>query len=205
MKRTILVFACLSLFFTNTIKSQWIEVANFENLRIRDVSFINSDTGFITGGTLNDPVVLSTCDGGITWDTIGEQINGYIFSINFINDTTGFITSAKNLDSWIYRTTDQGNTWNIVSDLTLASYTVSFPTDSIGYAIQTSTEYALITKTIDRGTTWEVINTFTTEWGGLGVTDFQFLTEDIGYMAYESGVAYKTIDGGLSFEQVYLA
>lgn len=204
MKRIILVFACLSLFFINTIKSQWIEVASFENLSIRDVCFINSDKGFITGGTLNDPVVLKTHDGGITWDTIGEQINGYIFSINFINYTTGFITSSKNLDSWIYRTTDQGNTWEIVSDLTLSSYTVSFPTDSIGYAIQTLTEYALITKTIDRGSTWEVISTFKTEWGGLGVTDFQFLTEDTGYMAYESGVVYRTNDGGLSFEQVYL-
>lgn len=188
----------------NTLKSQWVQVADFPYDKLTDVFFINKDTGFVSGGNYADPDLCRTLDGGATWYTSSEDITGCIFALHFVNEQLGFLVSAQDLDAWIYRTTDLGQSWQQVYQMYLVSNDLSFPNANTGYAIQSMTENAMITKTTDGGSTWEVINSFWTEWGGYGVTDFQFITEDIGYMVYESGVAYRTDDGGLNFEQVYL-
>lgn len=191
-------------FYCNTIQSQWVKEEDFTGKLFYDVFFISPDTGFVCGGKYADPDLCRTYDGGVTWDTIGDEIIGYIESINFINNQVGFITSKQDLNSYIYKTTNQGKSWYPVFEHVLISWTVSFPTENIGFAIPTGQENALITKSIDGGETWEIINSFWTEWGGWGVVDFQFLTEDLGYMIFETGVVYKTTDGGMNFEEVYL-
>jgi photosystem II stability/assembly factor-like uncharacterized protein len=203
-KKDFFVAIAIILSCCHIIKAQWVEVADFPNAGFTDVFFINPDTGFASGGQYADPDLCRTYDGGITWDTIGEEITGCIFSLTFVNDQIGFLSSGQDFDSFIYKTSNQGESWEEVCTLPVPSNAISFPNDSIGYAIPSFTEYAYITKTADCGNTWEEINYYVTEWGGSGITDFQFITENIGYMLYESGVAYRTNDGGMSFEQVYL-
>jgi photosystem II stability/assembly factor-like uncharacterized protein len=203
MKRKLFLIVCLSFLLLSTSRAQWHRVASFTNIRLYDVCFISNYIGFVTGGDCDNPLVLKTVDAGLTWDTIGEQIQGFIVSINFINDTTGFITSSKNLDSWIYKTDDQGETWEIVNQQTLTSCTVSFPTDSIGYSIQSVAAYTFVSKTTDCGATWGVINSFMTNMGSPSVIDYQFTTDDIGYLVYETGEVFKTNDGGMNFEEVF--
>lgn len=194
----------ICLFMINPSNAQWIKVVDMGGVLFYDVFFISKDTGFASGGKYANPDLYRTFDAGESWDSINHGITGYIESVNFINRQVGFVTSTQDMDSYIYKTVDQGETWYPVFTHPLLSWTVSFPTDSIGYAIPTAQENALITKTVDAGENWEIISSFWTEWGGWGVVDFQFLTEDIGYMIFESGVVYKTIDGGMNFEQVYL-
>ena len=79
----------------------------------------------------------------------------------------------------------------------------SFVGDSNVFAMQTETDYAMTTKSTDCGENWETLDTFSTEWGALGVTDFQFLTENMGYMIFESGILYRTDDGGETFTEVF--
>ena len=197
-----LLFAILGLSLNS--HAQWNLVTDFSGKLFSDVWFISPDTGFVSGGKYADADLCRTYDGGDTWDTIGSEFTGFIQSIYFINNQVGFITSGKDMDCWIYKTVNQGKSWYQVFEHPLLSWNLSFPTENTGYAIPTMTENALIAKTVDAGETWEIINSFWTDWGGWGVTDFQFLTEDLGYMIFESGVVYKTTDGGMNFEEVYL-
>lgn len=201
--RCLLTFLLLFTFISSTY-SQWIEIATFPHSNFREICFINSDIGFISGESQDEYVIYKTIDGGLSWDTVGQNIKGLVFSINFIDDSIGFITSNKNIETWIFKTEDQGETWNEVAELTLFTNNSTFPTDSIGYVVQSITDYALITKTIDQGNTWEVISSFSVDYGGSGVRDFQFITENIGYVIFNSGIIYKSTDGGFNFYQVHL-
>jgi len=188
-------------------KSQWVKQTDFSGELFRDLHFINADTGFLAGGVYEDPILCRTYDGGVTWDTIGAEIEGPIQSICFINKTVGFISCDGMYPyNYIYKTADQGENWYVVFEHPAMSWNISFPTENIGYVIPSMSDWAFITKTTDGGETWNIINSFLIEYGGFGggVVDFQFLTEDIGYLIYEAGAIYKTIDGGMTFEEVYL-
>ena len=201
---TILLFlTCLA----PSLRAQetWEEMVDFDDAEITNIEFINRVTGFVGGGgsETESPAIFKTIDGGLYWTPVEHNIQGHMFAMGFLNDTIGFISTSAGLDSYIYRTTDQGLSWEKVYTMYLRTPAFSFIGDSTVFAMQTSTDYAMTTKSIDCGENWETLDTFTTEWGALGVTDFTFLTKDIGYMIYESGILYRTNDGGETFEEVY--
>lgn len=188
-----------------TAQEKWDQVADFEGTEIYEIDFVNRYTGFVAGGgsETESPSIFKTVDGGQYWMPVENNIEGYLFAMGFLNDTTGFISTTVGLDSYIYRTTDQGETWEKVFTMYLRTPAFSFVGDSNVFAMQTETDRAMTTKSIDCGESWEVSDVFSTEWGAIGVTDFQFLTENIGYMIFESGILYRTDDGGETFTEVF--
>ncbi len=203
--KLLLIFLTSIFLIPFRINSQWIKTTDFAGKLFGDLYFINADTGFLAGGVYEDPDLCRTYDGGETWDTIGSEIEGPIQSICFINDSVGFISCGGMYpNDYIYKTVNQGENWYVVYEHPLMTWDISFPTENVGYAIPTITENALITKTVDGGESWNIINSIWIEWGGFGAVDFQFLTENLGYVIFESGVIYKTIDGGMNFNEMYL-
>ena len=198
-----LLSTLLVLLFCQLSAQDWEQLTQFDDTKLNNITFSSGLHGFVTAGDSENPIVLRTLDGCQSWDTITGTIEGYVYSTGCLNDTTWFLSSKSLNDAWIYKSTNQGDTWQKVDTMYLRTPEICFPNDSVGYAIQTSTEWAMVTKTTDRGDSWEMINSFTTEWGGAGVTDFVFINENIGYMVYESGIVYRTEDGGQTFEQVY--
>lgn len=201
----IIVLFLIILAAPSTAQETWEEMAIIEEAEIYEISFVNSYTGFVAGGGSETtlPGVFKTIDGGLHWTPLDHNMEGRLTAIGFINDTTGFASTKLGLDAFIYRTTDQGDTWEKVHTMYLRTPGFSFTDESTAYAIQTLTDYAMTTKSSDCGETWEAYDTFSTEWGGAGVTDFQFLSENTGYMIYESGIMYRTDDGGETFQEVY--
>jgi photosystem II stability/assembly factor-like uncharacterized protein len=70
------------------------------------VWFVNSNTGFISGGASSFRVIKKTTDGGNTWVNSYFEIDPATFySIQFINETTGYVYGYE---SEVYRTTNAG-------------------------------------------------------------------------------------------------
>lgn len=95
-------------------KSQWQLISQPVGIdhQFNDVSFVNNDTGIVTGFMNGQAGWMQTKDGGVSWDTT------YVFDVcgsilpsprkcQFVNDTTAFIFCTYK----IFRTSDCGLTW----------------------------------------------------------------------------------------------
>ncbi len=110
---------------------------------LRDIQFVNADSGWAVGGISGDAVMAQTTDGGAHWSS---SILSYSFSggsieeIHMINSQKGWFVSKSNGPSWLAKTTDGGTTW---SDQTPASasgsftgfYSMSVVNDTVAYAV----------------------------------------------------------------------
>jgi len=114
------------LFLINTplAFSQWelispnIPQSELIDYNIRDVHFINQDTGFVVANIQHSSlfgVILRTFDGGINWDTTRiatipnvDYPGATMYAIDFPNnDSVGYVSCMAE----ILKTTDYGNTW----------------------------------------------------------------------------------------------
>jgi len=114
----------LFLINTSLAFSQWelispnIPQTDLINYNIRDVHFINQDTGFVVGNIQHSSlfgVVLRTFDGGVNWDTTRistianvDYPGATMYAIDFPNnDSIGYVSCMAE----VLKTTDYGNTW----------------------------------------------------------------------------------------------
>jgi hypothetical protein len=81
----------------------------FLNRNSNNAIFYNPDTGY----TVISSKILRTINGGLSWDTIQEDLPDYIYDFEFYNTKTGFANVKNN---GVYVTTDAGNTWRLLSD-----------------------------------------------------------------------------------------
>ncbi|MCG9879614.1 MAG: YCF48-related protein, partial [Bacteroidia bacterium] len=79
----------------------WVSIFNLQNASMKDICFINKDTGFAASNS-----ILRTFDGGTTWTTINSPS---LFARGIKTDQTNslyvFYSGA------IYKSVDLGNTW----------------------------------------------------------------------------------------------
>ena len=80
---------------------------------IRDfsaVTFINSTTGYISGGTSNDSLrtILKTINGGATWTVVKDERGAKLNDIYFVNNVLGYATGDS---AALLKSTDGGQTW----------------------------------------------------------------------------------------------
>lgn len=99
------------LYKTTDGGSSWTTLASGTNQYIREVYFVDSNTGWYSG----DGIVRRTTDGGLTW--ISQLLNiGSYFSLkfSFVNTNEGFArtyATSAGQGSIFYKTTDGGNNW----------------------------------------------------------------------------------------------
>lgn len=205
MKRFFFILSFLTnlLMSFNSAHSQWVQIADFPVTGLYEVCFINPDIGFVSGVENSNYVLYKSIDGGITWMPVGANIIGMIQDMCFVDDQVGFILTDDNWEGYIYKTSDQGDSWEQVFTFGMSAKAISFPDENTGYAVFSATDNAWIFKTVDNGDTWDQINYLTTEIGGAGVTDMQFISSELGYLVFEWGIAYKSVDGGSNFVETY--
>jgi len=115
------------LFLINTplTFSQWVLISpnipqtDLIEYTFRDLHFINQDTGFVVGRTINHPsysnLIIRTLDGGENWDTTFiyaipnvDYAGATVYTVDFPNnDSIGYVSCSNE----ILKTTDYGNTW----------------------------------------------------------------------------------------------
>jgi len=169
----------------------WIPSNNGYNIideGINSISFINENTGFISGG-YNQRKVLKTIDGGVTWK---EVLNEKFGQIQFLNNQVGYAHRIGHSGGRMYKTIDGGNTWNINIDVDENIKSFHFLDENNGYFVG---DNGLMYKTKNGGITWEKL-TIPYEY----YTFVKFYSNNVGYIFDDNGKLYKTINGGISWE-----
>lgn len=127
--------------------------------------FKDEKNGFLIGGTHptatkeeSSGLILSTDDGGITWDTVyvTSQKNEWCWKVSFPSENVGYVSVQRNDDKGKYyflKTVDGGKTW-IEKEYTKDHYfnqAIGFVNEEIGW-IGGDREYSYETR--DGGETW---------------------------------------------------
>lgn len=168
--------------------------------RYDDIFFLNEDLGWAADGA--GSAVYKTSDGGTSW-TLQLSIGGvYLRNIEFLNQDIGFLGTLANQ---FYKTIDGGNNWQLVT-------TIPGPVQAIcGLDIVGTTVYgcgayfspAYIIKSIDSGSTWQFIDM---SQYAESLVEVLFIDENLGFASggdENGGVILKTVNGGLSWSQIY--
>jgi len=151
MKKLILIL--IFLFISNVALSQsgWIVYPTGVNGTLRDVYFINANTGWVVGDTT---AVFKTTNGGLTWvkQTITYVTDTKLYSVKFINANTGYAAGGHHSGyydfyyTYIFNTTNGGANWYILYNVQGGGYwflnKIQFITDSTIFATaEGSTNY----------------------------------------------------------------
>jgi photosystem II stability/assembly factor-like uncharacterized protein len=153
------------------------------------VNFIDENTGYVGGGNY----LRKTTNGGITFDTIPENIINYVRDVKFINRDTilasGHSGEGSGIVGTVWKTTNAGNNW-------VPHYTVpgslqgqiDFPNAQTGYV---SDGWGLLLKTTNAGENWFELNS------PGSTTGIFFTSAETGYVVGLSGMIVKTTTGGI--------
>ncbi|MBK7105390.1 MAG: hypothetical protein IPH62_08910 [Ignavibacteriae bacterium] len=129
----------------------------------RNIKFTNINSGFVSFYNYSnyEPALLSTTDGGDSWNIKSFNELSYINILQFISDSTGYFTAVDDSsDNLIFKTTDAGKNWEQI-----------FKSDTISF-----NNLKFINEQIIYGTTWQVRNSeisFLKSYDGGKTWDFQ--------------------------------
>lgn len=199
----------------------------YDYLEIRDLYFVDKDTGWAIGHTqwwedsvssiaCCKPRIFNTTDGGVSWSEINTDIiSGLFNSIIFTDSTTGYIVGQEyffdNSKALILRTNDGGKNWRRVDSaqqngkLNYVMVTENNQFWSVGedYNNSQNSRQSLILRSRD-GFSWKVQKHPTEISGKLMAIDFSSdkVGYAVGYIGIHDAVPYiiKTIDAGESWE-----
>lgn len=159
-----------------------------------DVSFgdidITENAVYVLANTAskNNTLVYKSEDEGLSWNVLPYDESLYFKGIHFINDDIGLMSGYR----LTARTFDAGHSWDTIGTGLLSFDNFhSFENGKVlGYGTGV---YA----SMDTAKTWEKILPATNAY-----TCMDFIDQEIGYTAQNSGRFHKTIDGGNSWQMV---
>lgn len=131
------------------------------------------------------------------FNTIGERS---IETFNFLNDDLGYTLMRDQNDITIMKTDDGGENWIEISSPVQSGelQDIYFYEDQVGVVavrdLSNDVTPSMLFHTTDDGANWENISPSATA-TGVGVSQCQFLNEDIGFFATDKFL-YATTDGG---------
>ncbi|CAN5419618.1 hypothetical protein BH10BAC5_BH10BAC5_19230 [soil metagenome] len=189
LKKLFLIFNLLVSMTVNLYSQSWVQQNSGTSKHLRDVYFINQNTGYIVGGS-NIGIVLKTTNGGNNWNQINIGSDLVSYSVLFLNAQTGFI--AHNT---ISKTTDSGSNWEVTSGNS-SCHDIFFLNNNEGYACGSA---GIILKSTNGGDNWITL--------GSGVNhelnSIYFINSltgySAGYFANEPTITYRilrTTNGG---------
>ncbi|KIA90162.1 YCF48-related protein [Kaistella jeonii] len=177
------------LFKTIDGGTTWTVKKQFNVAGLNDLTFVNENVGFVCGGqgTMTKGI-FKTIDGGTTWtQLISDQLFG---KITAINENLVFASTYSSL----YKSTDGGLTWNLIlNDDNQQISDFNFTDESNGYVIGNGS--FKLEKTTDGGSNWTTV-----EIPNQSYNLVRFKTKNIGLIANEYGVIYRTFNAGRSWE-----
>lgn len=124
MKKIQLAFSIILFLSTLTIVSQWIicsgssDLTNIQSIPV--IQTLDLNTVVIAGGTVGNPQIYITTNGGLNFQSILGDLTGpelhYLYALNkdtmFVGDAGGNGGGSGNAKVW--KTTNKGTNWNFV-------------------------------------------------------------------------------------------
>jgi photosystem II stability/assembly factor-like uncharacterized protein len=168
----------------------WSVVFNQSPKRFSRVIFLNSNTGFVSGGIgTGIPNLYKTTDSGNNWFLINSDLgNLYWDNMAVLNTDTIWLVDKNILNGGVYRTTNGGVNWTQQLNLMSQNPTKIYMFNArIGFI----TNGGNFKKTTNGGTNWiDVL-------GETGFRDIKFLDSLTGWKCSSTGTQLKkTTDGG---------
>jgi photosystem II stability/assembly factor-like uncharacterized protein len=120
----------------------WTQVTAFASLR--DIHFLDANTGFVSDTWGQDNLVLKTTNGGTTWQATTTISTGpyYFHGIYFHDANTGYAVGRTMFflgNYGIYKTTDGGNSWTAQTTNPVPMFenfrSVTFTPNGTGWAV----------------------------------------------------------------------
>ncbi len=182
------------MLFSNT---KWQPLNQLGILDFKGVSFLNADSGFVSGF---GGKVFKTNDGGSSWTDVSTPGSYDLLGSYFFNTNTGFVYGNNGI---IYRTANSGSTWQNVStgnaqpirDMFFVNSQLGFATGGTG----STTTY--IFKTSNGGTSWGSISLPNSN----RINGIHFTSQDIGYAVCDQGIIMKTTNSGVIWQNNQLS
>jgi photosystem II stability/assembly factor-like uncharacterized protein len=181
----------------------WNALTSGSNVNLTAACFTHPDTGFLAGdyGT-----ILKTTDGGNNWSCPVTGVNCNLVSIEFPNSATGYSLwvdpSSFPPENVILKTIDAGNTWAILPTPGILPKMIYFVTAGTGF-MACDNPWCTIMRTDNGGLTWVQVSAI----DSVSADAMCFVNEQLGfisgYSGSNSGVIYKTTDGGSSWSLSY--
>jgi len=166
-----------------SLQAQWTSPPSGTGENLRDVQFIDTNTGYATG---DNSTFRKTTDGGATWSVPG--LPAFAFqgkSLHFVSSSIGWIVGDG---GEVWRTADGGVTWadqyNAAQTTNLRG--VHFANAFVGWAVG---ETGHVRFTSDGGTTWVYAT------GSVKLNGVYAPSTSIGYMVGDGGAIFHSGDG----------
>jgi photosystem II stability/assembly factor-like uncharacterized protein len=183
-------------------RSEWVKQKSGTLAWLRSVFFIDGTRGWAVGGK---GALLSTVDGGASWQARLPPTEDTLRDIFFTDELTGWIVCERNIyllrtkeepRAYLLWTGDGGETWSRVEieglDVDAALSRVVFADAAHGWALG---ERGLLYVTLDGGTTWTRQQTPTRHL----LLDAHFLNARQGWIAGAGSTLLRTADGGATW------
>jgi photosystem II stability/assembly factor-like uncharacterized protein len=190
----------------------WSAISSPTTNTLNDCSFINSQTGWISG---ESGTIIRTTSGGKSWTVQNSGTSNNIEDMFFLNERLGWaiafeINPDTNefLGTEILTTTNGGNTWmNQMFPDTNMFLTCVYYIDSLtGFLGGIG---AAIYKTTNGGNTWRNTDSDSTLFFQLPVFKIKFFNDNLGYACGGfrdiAGITWVTTNGGLNWKGAILA
>lgn len=183
------ILGIIIILISGNLNAQWVTQTSGTTSTIRDISFVNSNTGFFCG----DGVIGKTTNAGQNWVLLNHPAtNKLLWSINPINENLIYCVGWFET---ILKSTNGGSNWIEIRNGPVSqghSYFCSYFINSETGWIAGSGQKVL--KTTNGGSTLDSIYLFT------GFTqDIYFKNSSEGILCGEGGEVLKSTNGGLNW------
>jgi photosystem II stability/assembly factor-like uncharacterized protein len=133
------------IYRTENNGTTWTHVLQLAN--VFDLYFVNDLLGFAVG---EGGFTARTADGGLTWETMNENLANDQFSVFFLNEQLGWMVGA----TCGARTTDGGDTWVSMCNIPGYAKSIFFTSADTGYVVGQSGHTL---RSVDGGVTWQFL------------------------------------------------
>jgi photosystem II stability/assembly factor-like uncharacterized protein len=180
--------------------------------QLYDCYFVNDSTGFVfiyTGSPYADGCIFRTTDAGNNWSLVHTESSAYSGKFAFFDEQHGIMASA----TWGYQTkfleTENGGiTWNVIEEAWLPWWSTYGMICIDQNNVLSVGLYGMIYMSNDGGLSWQPKQSrlFSGD-----IFDVRFIDEDTGFALTDTGSGgvastsiKKTLDGGESWEIIYM-